>query len=189
MNQYKRNRPHLCSFYAKGECTRGDACPFRHELPVDNELSRQNIKDRFHGRNDPVAKKLLGETARSKGLEPPEDKEVMSLFLTGLEPTVEEGEIRTYFVTNVPSLTSEQIKSITVVPASRCAFINFRTRMAAELAAQRCAVSVELGGSEVKVQWGRSRPNKAKAKGATSSSTSTPSTTGQDKSSEYGVAT
>ncbi len=26
---YKRNRPHLCSFYAKGECNRGDDCPYR----------------------------------------------------------------------------------------------------------------------------------------------------------------
>ena len=26
---YKRNRPHLCSFYAKGECKRGDECPYR----------------------------------------------------------------------------------------------------------------------------------------------------------------
>lgn len=43
---YKRNRPHICSFYAKGACNRGDACPYRHELPVENELSHQNIKDR-----------------------------------------------------------------------------------------------------------------------------------------------
>lgn len=26
---YKRNKPHVCSFYAKGECNRGDACPYR----------------------------------------------------------------------------------------------------------------------------------------------------------------
>ena len=26
---YKRNRPHLCSFWAKGECKRGEECPFR----------------------------------------------------------------------------------------------------------------------------------------------------------------
>ena len=26
---YKRNRPHLCSFYAKGECNRGSDCPYR----------------------------------------------------------------------------------------------------------------------------------------------------------------
>lgn len=43
---YKRNRPHLCSFYAKGACNRGDECPYRHELPVENALSHQNIKDR-----------------------------------------------------------------------------------------------------------------------------------------------
>lgn len=45
-DKYKRNRPHLCSFYAKGECNRGDTCPFRHELPVKNDLAKQNIKDR-----------------------------------------------------------------------------------------------------------------------------------------------
>lgn len=26
---YKRNRPHICSFFVKGECTRGAECPFR----------------------------------------------------------------------------------------------------------------------------------------------------------------
>lgn len=26
---YKRNRPHVCSFFVKGECTRGAECPFR----------------------------------------------------------------------------------------------------------------------------------------------------------------
>ena len=26
---YKRNRPHICSFWVKGECKRGEECPFR----------------------------------------------------------------------------------------------------------------------------------------------------------------
>lgn len=26
---YKRNRAHICSFFLKGECNRGDACPYR----------------------------------------------------------------------------------------------------------------------------------------------------------------
>lgn len=26
---YKRNRPHVCSFFAKGECNRGTECPYR----------------------------------------------------------------------------------------------------------------------------------------------------------------
>jgi pre-mRNA-splicing factor RBM22/SLT11 len=26
---YKRNRAHICSFYVKGECKRGEECPYR----------------------------------------------------------------------------------------------------------------------------------------------------------------
>lgn len=26
---YKRNRPHVCSFFVKGECKRGAECPYR----------------------------------------------------------------------------------------------------------------------------------------------------------------
>ncbi|KAE9138289.1 hypothetical protein PF007_g1466 [Phytophthora fragariae] len=59
---YKRNRAHLCSFYARGECNRGDECPYLHEMPRDKDdpLAKQNIKDRFYGKNDPVAAKMLG---------------------------------------------------------------------------------------------------------------------------------
>jgi len=107
---YKRNRPHICSFYAKGECNRGDNCPyrlricsspplfalllckaylfvpvlalFRHEMPVKDELSKQNIQDRFFGNNDPVAHKILAGHAEKQGLNPPEDESVVSASLT-----------------------------------------------------------------------------------------------------------
>ena len=32
---YKRNRPHICSFWVKGECKRGEECPYRHDMPTD----------------------------------------------------------------------------------------------------------------------------------------------------------
>lgn len=62
---YKRNLPHICSFWVKGECRRGDECPYRHEKPSDPDdpLSRQNIKDRYHGTRDPVAQRLLAKAA------------------------------------------------------------------------------------------------------------------------------
>lgn len=58
---YRRNRPHVCSFWVKGECKRGEECPYRHEMPNDPEdpLTNQNIKDRYYGVNDPVADKLV----------------------------------------------------------------------------------------------------------------------------------
>jgi pre-mRNA-splicing factor RBM22/SLT11 len=48
---YERNAPKLCSFFANGTCTRGDTCPFRHEMPRDKSdpLAKQNISDRYHG--------------------------------------------------------------------------------------------------------------------------------------------
>ncbi len=41
----------------------------RHEMPVDNALSKQNIQDRYYGRNDPVAKKIMSGFADSQGLD------------------------------------------------------------------------------------------------------------------------
>ena len=57
----ERNLPHICSFYARGCCTRGAACPYRHVKPNDPEdpLNKQNIRDRYDGKNDPVAQKIL----------------------------------------------------------------------------------------------------------------------------------
>ena len=49
----------------------------RHEKPVDNELSKQNMQDRYHGRNDPVARKIMGTHAKNQGLEPPEDTSIV----------------------------------------------------------------------------------------------------------------
>lgn len=59
---YDRNKPKICSFWVKGECNRGTECPFLHEedkKKIDTNLANQNIKDRYHGKNDPVANKIL----------------------------------------------------------------------------------------------------------------------------------
>ncbi|GAA6016545.1 hypothetical protein JCM8202_006076 [Rhodotorula sphaerocarpa] len=156
---YKRNRPHLCSFYAKGACNRGDACPYRHELPVENELSHQNIKDRYHGTNDPVARKILSKNAGESGLAPPADTDITSLFLTSLPVTATEDSIRHWFTTT-GRVPEGKLKSVVLVSSSKVAFVNFVNRDAAELAAAQCGVGVKVDGHPVKVQWGRSRPKK-----------------------------
>jgi hypothetical protein len=43
---YKRNQARVCSFFVRGQCTRGAECPYRHEMPTSGPLSEQNIKDR-----------------------------------------------------------------------------------------------------------------------------------------------
>lgn len=80
---YKRNRPHVCSFWVKGECRRGEECPYRHERPTDPDdpLADQNIRDRYYGVNDPVADKLLRRAAALPALPPPEDKSITTLYI------------------------------------------------------------------------------------------------------------
>lgn len=41
-------------------------------------MQKQNLADRYYGRNDPVANKILKEQAESKGMKAPEDKTVVS---------------------------------------------------------------------------------------------------------------
>lgn len=84
---YKRNRPHLCTQFAKGSCPRGDACQFRHELPSENGLGKQNILDRYHGRNDPVAHKMLAANAAESGMSR-EHFLVLRLKLTSFIPSI-----------------------------------------------------------------------------------------------------
>lgn len=154
---YKRNRPHICSFFAKGECKRGDECPYRHELPVENDLSHQNIRDRYYGRNDPVAKKILSGHASTQGLQPPEDQTITSLFLTSLPTTATEQSLRTQLLTSIPSVPPAALKSVVHVAKSRCAFVNFKDRSIAERAAEIWSSGVDIDGTRVAVKWGRSR--------------------------------
>ncbi|KAF8743639.1 hypothetical protein AX14_001696 [Amanita brunnescens Koide BX004] len=157
---YKRNKPHVCSFFAKGECKRGDECPYRHEIPQTNELSHQNIQDRYHGHNDPVARKILATNAENRGLRPPDDTTVTSLFLSSLSPKSTEQTIRTRVVQSLPSIDPTQLKSIVHVAKTRCAFVNFQERSAAETAAQAWANGLEIDGENVTIKWGRGKAAK-----------------------------
>lgn len=77
----QRNRAPICSFFVKGECKRGAECPYRHEMPTTGELANQNIKDRYFGVNDPVAKKMMGRVHNLPQLQPPEDTSITTLFV------------------------------------------------------------------------------------------------------------
>ncbi|CAL1705076.1 unnamed protein product [Somion occarium] len=124
---------------------------------LNNELSKQNIPDRYHGRNDPVAHKIMSTHASTLGLAPPEDKSITSLFLSSLPSMATEDSIRTRVVQSLPSVPPSQIKSIVHVAKSRCAFVNFKDRETAETAAHAWANGFEIGEETATVKWGRSK--------------------------------
>jgi RNA-binding proteins (RRM domain) len=150
---YKRNRPHICSFWVKGECKRGEECPYRHEKPTDPDdpLADQNIKDRYYGVNDPVADKLMRRAAAMPKLDSPEDKSITTLYIGNLGDILTEKQLRDHFY------QYGEIRSITMVPRQQCAFIQYTQRSAAEAAAERTFNKLILGGRRLTIKWGRSQ--------------------------------
>eukprot|EP01112_Ceratiomyxa_fruticulosa_P018260 TRINITY_DN5809_c0_g1_i1.p1 TRINITY_DN5809_c0_g1~~TRINITY_DN5809_c0_g1_i1.p1 ORF type:complete len:402 (+),score=85.57 TRINITY_DN5809_c0_g1_i1:215-1420(+) len=148
---YQRNKAHICSFFVRGECKRGTSCPYRHEIPEDKgELAHQNIKDRYYGVNDPVAKKMLERAEGWRKLTPPEDPDIMTLFVGGVDPTkVTEEDLKDALY------AFGEIKSIKIVVAKQCGFVEFTTRQAAELCAEKMANKLVVKGDKLKLAWAK----------------------------------
>ncbi|ELT98008.1 hypothetical protein CAPTEDRAFT_123077 [Capitella teleta] len=150
---YKRNRPHVCSFWVKGECKRGEECPYRHEKPTDPDdpLSDQNIRDRYYGINDPVAEKLMSRYSTLPKLEPPEDKSVCTLYVGNLgEDEITETDLRNYFY------QFGELRAVSLVIRQQCAFIQFTTRAAAEEAVEKTFNKLVMHGRRLNIKWGKS---------------------------------
>lgn len=149
---YKRNRPHVCSFWVKGECRRGEECPYRHEKPTDPDdpLADQNIRDRYYGVNDPVADKLLKRAAAMPALPPPDDRSITTLYIGNIGNLTEQ-DLRDHFY------QYGEIRSLSVVAKQQCAFVQFTTRPAAENAAEKTFNKLILGGRRLTIKWGRSQ--------------------------------
>lgn len=146
---YKRNEARICTFYVKGQCNRGNDCPFRHELPEGGELANQKLRARFHGEDDPLAKKILRRAEEDMTLLPPEDKSVTTLYLGGLEVGTKEKDIRDQMY------VFGEIRSIKMVPKQSCAFVTFVEREVAEEAASKLYRLLQIKGKKVNVMWGR----------------------------------
>ncbi|XP_005190430.1 pre-mRNA-splicing factor RBM22 [Musca domestica] len=157
---YKRNRPHICSFWVKGECKRGEECPYRHDKPnePDDPLCEQNIKDRYYGRNDPVAEKIMKRAASLPTLEPPEDRNITTLYVGNLPEDITEPELRDHFY------QFGEIRSIALVPRQQCAFVQYTKRSAAELAAEKSFNKLILQGKKATIKWAHSQAKQGAAK-------------------------
>ncbi|KAJ1799572.1 Pre-mRNA-splicing factor slt11 [Coemansia sp. RSA 2399] len=150
---YKRNRAHVCSFFVKGQCTRGNECPYRHEMPDgDPGLAKQNISDRYHGSNDPVAQRMLARTRKSENsLVAPSDRSITSLFVMGMDGLAQ-ADLRSHFA------AYGELKSVVVVPKGNCAFVNFTARASAEAAAKAALGGCVVNEKSVRLAWAKPKP-------------------------------
>lgn len=168
--KYERNRARLCSFFLKGECTRGLYCPYRHEKPEkegDDGMAEQNIRDRYYGVNDPVAAKIFGKMGMSsdgkqqlrsqnKGAAPPvpDDTSIKTLFIGGIKPGVDEAALKSLF-SGVASPAR-----VSLLHGKGIAFVEFEDRGGAEAAMQAVHGPQDVNGCRIFVNWGRGSNNK-----------------------------
>ena len=172
---YKRNQAKICSFFVKGECKRGDECPYRHEMPEESNqaLSKQNIQDRYHGTNDPVAKKILEKVSKMKDVvKPPEDRSITTLFVGGVGDEVSESDIRGAMY------VYGELKSVKKIPSRNCAFVTFRNRKDAEEAMLKLGNKLVLHGASMSILWGN--PRKKKESGSVNEATQAGSLPSED---------
>lgn len=151
---YGRNLARLCTFYAKGECTRGVYCPYRHEMPGEGETdaNEQNLRDRYYGVNDPVAAKIIRKASVKAGraLDAPADPTVRTLFVGGAVGMVGEEGLRRLFGDDAG------VAHVNVLTARSIGFVDFDTREDAENAFAEFNGSQKIGAETVVVKWGRS---------------------------------
>ncbi|KAL8929052.1 MAG: hypothetical protein Q9208_001495 [Pyrenodesmia sp. 3 TL-2023] len=83
---------------------------------------------------------------------PPRDRNITSLFVTGVEDDLPEHAVRAFFT---PFGT---LRSVICSHRAHCAFINYATREGAEAAAEHCQGKAVIQGCPLRVQWGRPRP-------------------------------
>jgi len=98
------------------------------------------LQDRFYGQEDPVAEKMLRRNSTQPELKPPEDATITSLYVGGLDDSINEPELRDIFY------SFGEIATVRVVKRQNCAFIEYTTREAAEAAAKALHQNLVING-------------------------------------------
>lgn len=132
-----------------------------HESQCGNRDKK--IQDRYYGTNDPLAGKMLGRIKENhRGLEPPADTTITTLYVGGITPEISESDLRDQFY------AYGEIKSIRMAPKSHCGFVSYTTREAAEEAAEKLANRLSVKGVRLKLMWGKPQVKGPPAGGAAS---------------------
>lgn len=83
---------------------------------------------------------------------PPDDPNITSLFVTGVEDDLPEHALRAFFT------QFGQLRSLICSHRSHCAFINYASRENAEAAAKQCQGKAVIQGCPLRIRWGKPKP-------------------------------
>ena len=145
----QRNLPSVCTFYIRGECNRGKECPYRHDTIKDADLMEKDIKGRYTGINDPIAKKILGSVLDTELPKPPENKNIMTLFVGGVVDTISEQDLKNAVC------SYGEVKKVKMLYKQSCSFLTFTTREGAELSMTALHDRFYINDVRLKLLWAK----------------------------------
>lgn len=128
---------------------KGGAGPIRTKDSRGGGITRGGQGGTRGGRVFPSAAQL---PPRPEDIRPPQDRTIMSLFITGVEDDLPEYKIRDFFA------PYGKLRSLVCSHMSHCAFINYATREGAESAAEALQGRAVIAGCPLRVQWGKPKP-------------------------------
>jgi pre-mRNA-splicing factor RBM22/SLT11 len=105
--------------------------------------------------NDPVAEKLLKRASEIPRPIPPEDKSITTIYVGNIGELIEEKDLRDYFY------QFGEIRSITMIGRQNCAFIQYTSRQAAEIAVEKSYQKLIIHGQKLTIRWGKSQAKRA----------------------------
>ena len=149
----KRNQRYICTFFLRGECNRGDLCPYRHELIEDSDNDEheidkingeenkkenqtetiknvkkqgtlENIKARYMGIEDPVARKILKNYSDKTPPEIPKDENIKTIVINDvLDESIKEKD-----VLNIFSKYGDIKQVKLMISKGNCIYVTFSSR-------------------------------------------------------------
>lgn len=95
---YKRNEAHVCTFYLKGECIRGQECPYLHSERKYDEKTNiiKNIQNRYMGVPTEQSQKYMLDIQLKKIRKPklPADVNVKDILVKQVNKTETNEKVR-----------------------------------------------------------------------------------------------
>lgn len=136
----------------KGTCTRGLECPYKHDTnEPNNSVSDQNLKNRYLGKSDPLAEKILNKYFASKMKQQlPADPNIKTLVVHSLGENVSHAEIKETFQKfgEVESININMGKS-----HLKTAEVTYKTRREAEEAMSNLFNKLTIQNTLYSVRW------------------------------------
>ena len=155
----KRNQKYICTFFLRGECNRGDLCPYRHEIPEESDIDEheidkingdnqnqsdsndekeekkdknknkkqgvlENIKARYMGIDDPVARRIIKNYSDKSPPEPPKDQNIKTIVINEvLDESLKEKDI-----INIFAKYGELKQVKLMISKGNCIYVTFGSR-------------------------------------------------------------